>query len=236
MRATDFMSRPVATVAPETPVVEVARLLLERGISAVPVVDAGGLLVGIVSASDLMERPETETVPALPWWERFFKFDQQLAESYARSHGVNAAHVMTRDVEIVGPDAALATVVRRMARRGIHRVVVIEEGRPVGILSRSDVLRAILAAGPAMRASEKDREIRAALVAALHEQPWFRLDDRDVQVFDGYVTFLGRVGTPEEQTALEVAAMNVPGVRGVRDATVAESEIDPLFPWCDTAA
>ena len=94
MLASDVMTTTVVTVEPQTPVRELARLLLEHRISAVPVVDKHSGVVGIVSEGDLMRRPESGTERASSWWLEFLANEEQQAHEYLKSHGLRARDVM----------------------------------------------------------------------------------------------------------------------------------------------
>src|SRR5690606_29833949 len=107
MKARDVMVRNVVTVTPDAPVETVAKLLLERHISAAPVVDATGKLVGIVSENDLMRRPESGTERRRSWWLEMFTSTEVLAAEFTRSHARKTSDVMTRKVITATPDTPL---------------------------------------------------------------------------------------------------------------------------------
>src|SRR5215468_1799382 len=98
MNARQVMTRPVTTIPADATVYAAAKILLGSGISAAPVVDADGRMIGIVSEADLMNRPETGTVPAKSWLQQLLSDSSELARDYIRSHSHHAADVMTRDV------------------------------------------------------------------------------------------------------------------------------------------
>lgn len=224
MLARDIMHGPVISVDRDTPVADIARLLIDKRISAVPVVDDNGDLAGIVSEEDLIHRERAGTEIGRPWWLRIFANDQVLADDYVKSHGMRAADVMTTEVISVPEDAPLLKIVELMAKNRIRRVVVRDGNRPVGMISRADVLRAVDEIEQTRQSTDRDREIRTLLLTELRKQPWFRLQDQDVSVAGGVVTYRGVVGTPSEQAALRVAAEAVPGVVRVMDLTLAESD------------
>ena len=135
-----IMTREVVTVHPETPVGEIVRMLLDRDYRALPVVDSDGVLVGIVTNRDLVERgglsARVELLSALGG----AALERELASSGARER--IAADVMTREVAWVAPDEALKQAAHLMAERHIKRLPVVDQAkRLVGILSRVDVLR-----------------------------------------------------------------------------------------------
>ena len=158
MNAGDVMTPEVATVTPDTPVLKVVQLLLSRGISAVPVVDEAGALVGIVSEGDLLHRVELGTEKRHGGWRAFFTGTATLAGEYVRSHGTVARDVMTRDVISTSPATKLAEVAELMEQRRIKRLPVLDNGRLVGIVSRANLLRAFASqqagAAPAVTADD----------------------------------------------------------------------------------
>ncbi len=219
MRAGDVMTADVVTVGPEAWVGEIARLLLEHRISAVPVVDAAGRLVGIVSEGDLVRRAETGTLPRRAWWLDLLTDPAVEAREYVKTHGRRAADVMTRGVVTVGVDTPLEDVARLLERHRIKRVPVVRAGRVVGIVSRADLIRA-LAVRPIERRTAvvaDDRTVREAVLAVLRAQPWWVGTYRQVTVVDGVAHLWGLVRSPAERDAMRVAAESVPGVRGVED-------------------
>jgi len=142
MQACDIMTPDVLTVRPDTGLAELVRLLLERRISAVPVVEDGAV-VGIVSESDLLRRPELGTAPARPRWLLLFGFAERDAAAYTKTHGRTAGEVMSQPVISVAEDAAVEEVARLMDRHRIKRLPVLRDGRLVGIVTRSDLVRAL---------------------------------------------------------------------------------------------
>ena len=218
MLAKDVMTRRVVTVAPETPVPEVARLLLDRRISAVPVVDAGGRLLGIVSEGDLIRRPEIVGGRRRSWWLSLLSGGERDPAEYVRTHGGQAADVMTREVVVVAEDTPVGDIARLLEERRIKRVPVVRRGKLVGIVSRADLLRGLASARPRPRASRPtDRAIRERLVKRLEREPWVPLGQINVIVTDGVVHLWGLVDSAEQRRALQVAARDTAGVRRVED-------------------
>ena len=224
MNAEDIMTLKVISVTPETLVGELAALLFAHHISAVPVVD-GGRLVGIVSEADLLHRYEIGTDWVLDgdrWWKRLFRIDRS-PEEYVRSHARHVRDIMTREVATVAPDTCLAEVATLLEQRRIKRVPVVQEGRLVGIVSRSDLVQAL---ATAKRADWKtgpltDEAIRRLVLAELRRQPWWRMDWSNVTVQEGVVTYAGLIEFENERIAARVAAETVPGVRGIVDRRLA---------------
>ena len=194
MKAQDVMAAPVVTVAPETPVPEIAALLIERQISAVPVVD-GGAVVGIVSEGDLLRRGETRTERRRPGWlEMLLNRDIQAA-GFVKEHGTCARDVMTADVVAVAPDTDLAEIARILERRRIKRVPVIDKGRLVGIVSRANLLRGLVAYrhSPAGLDAKSDPDLARAVEERLSREAWIDLSRMNIVVTGGVVHLWGAI-------------------------------------------
>jgi CBS domain-containing protein len=220
MQAKDIMSTPVITVGPQTPVHEVAALLVKQGISGVPVLDEGRL-VGIVSEADLMYRHEigTERDPATDaWWVRLFGVDRSPSR-YVRSHATKSEDIMTRKVVSVVESTPLTEIAALFMSRRVRRVPVVRAGTVVGIISRANLVRALATQqqSPCGEQPESDDAIRSKLLVELESQPWWRSDWSSVTVSNGVVRFVGLIDSQDERDAARVAAENVPGVRRVED-------------------
>ena len=161
MRAIDVMTPNVITVDPDTSVQSLAALLSERGVSGAPVVDAGGTMIGIVSEGDLLHRSELGTERRdqrrHSWWLEHFA--SGLARDYVKSHGRTVKDIMTRDVVTVTEETDLAEVATLLETHRIKRVPVVREGKIVGIVSRSNLVRALGAAlgSPCIRRHHRRR-------------------------------------------------------------------------------
>jgi CBS domain-containing protein len=219
MRAVDVMTTGVISVQPDASIGEVAKLMLERRISGLPVIDGAGKLVGIVSEGDLLRRVEADTERRRPRWLEMFATNTTLAAEYVKSHAKRVADVMTAPVVTVRDDAPLAEIADLLETKRVKRLPVVRDGKVVGIVSRSNLLQAI-ASGAAAAASQPpkdDRAIREALVKELERQKWAAPGDSNIVVNDGVVHLWGFVMSQTERTALRVAAETIPGVRSVED-------------------
>ena len=219
MRAADVMTADVVAVGPETSVEEIARLLLQHRISAVPVIEAGRLL-GMVSEGDLMLRAEAGGTKRRPWWLAMLSDSAVLARDYVKTRGHRAADVMTPGVVTIGEDAPIEEVARLLARREIKRVPVVREGRVVGIVSRADLVRALASrSAPApVRMPTDGRALRERVLAAMRAEPWWAGGGHaSVVVEDGVVHLWGTAPSPAERTSMRAVAGSVPGVRAVED-------------------
>ncbi|ATJ83586.1 CBS domain-containing protein [Halomonas beimenensis] len=216
MRAADVMTPNVITVSPDSEVREIASLLLEHGISAVPVVDGQDHLLGIVSEGDLIRRIENEDEGARSWWLRLFSTGDEAAD-YVRTHGRLAGEIMTPNPITVDEDAPLHEIAQLLEKRRIKRVPVVREGRVVGIVSRSNLLRGFSVEAPATQASGDDREIRDAILQEVDKHTGVMVERLNVIVAEGKVQLWGLVDSKEQRWAVQVAAENTPGVKAVEN-------------------
>lgn len=219
LTARDLMTPDVVTVPPETPVIAVARLLAERGISAVPVVDKEGKVRGIVTEGDLVRRLAGEEDRPMSWLRSVFTDPGLMAERYARTHGGTAEEVMSEDIVSAGEAESAAHIAHVMEDRHVRRVLVLENGRLRGIVSRADLLRALVAPPAAAGGDLSDERIRAAVLAAMRKEPWADTFYTLVEVNNGVVEFHGFMRTEQVKRGLKVLAEQVPGVKGVVDNT-----------------
>ena len=208
------MTRRVVTVMPDTGVREVARILLSNRISAVPVVDAGGSVIGMVSEGDLVRRTETGINVRRSWWLSLLADDR--AEAFVKSHGTRARDVMTREVVSVSENASLEEVATLLERHRIKRVPVVHDGKLAGIVSRANLLHGLVARRAAAAPSGGDAAIRATIMDALGEIgiPTHLLN---VVVSDGTAHLWGATESETERRAVRVAAETAPGVKHVED-------------------
>lgn len=230
MQAKDVMTAPAVTIDPDTQVYDIAQLLLERHISAVPVV-VDGQIVGMVSESDLLHRHEIGTdrsAAELPWWKRLLGVNGAPAE-YVKSHGRRARDIMTAKIVAVSEETSLAQLAALFDAHRIKRIPVLRGTQLVGIVSRANLVRALALQARSAAASHAstDESIRSALLAELVQQPWWRPVSSTVSVTDGVVRYLGLVESDSERQAARVAAENVPGVRRVEDHRL--QALDMLF-------
>jgi CBS domain-containing protein len=146
MKARDVMVSPVITVKPSSSVKEVAKIFLERRISAAPVVDDQGKLIGIISEGDLMHRAEAGTERHRSWWLRLLTAEETLAAEYVKAHARKVADVMTRDVITTGPETPLHEIAVLLEKNSIKRVPIVQNGQLIGIVSGANLIQAVASA------------------------------------------------------------------------------------------
>jgi len=219
MRAIDVMTSEVVTVSDNASVAAVAKLLAERSISAVPVVDAANRVIGMVSEGDLLHRTETGTERRRSWWLDMLASTNQLAGDYIKSHSGLVKDVMTRDVISASDTTPVADIAIALETNLIKRVPVLRDGKLVGIVSRANLVRALATSGdqPSSDTEIDDLSIRDKLLAELKAQRWAEVSPANVTVKDGVVHLWSSYLSEQEKRALIVAAENTPGVRRVED-------------------
>jgi len=227
MLASDIMTTNVITVGPQAAVTEIARTLISRNISAVPVVDENQSVVGIVSEGDLLRRPENNTDNRRSWWLNIFASEEDEARSYAKSHGQTAADVMTDGIISVGEDTPVGQIAGILEKKHIKRVPVLRDGKLVGIVSRANLLHGLASAKSSATPtpSTDDRSIRQTLIASLEGEGWVSHGALNVVVTDGVVELWGWVESDQERKSLIIAAKNVEGVKTVED------HLGSVAPW-----
>lgn len=217
--AKDIMTSPVISVRPDSTVDEVADILLSHGISGVPVIDRGELL-GIVSEGDLIRRAEIGTaLRGRSWWLRFFSNNAAQAEGYVKSHSTHVTDVMTRQVATAAESTSIVEIAALLEHNRIKRVPVLRDGQVVGIVSRANLVRALVVARKRSRtpAWHDDDSIRRRILDALRSESWPLTGSPDVTVANGVVTFWGTYLSEQERKASLILAENTAGVRAIDD-------------------
>jgi CBS domain-containing protein len=222
MKARDVMVSPVITVKPSSSVKEVATTLLERRISAVPVVDDQGKLVGIISEGDLMHRSEAGTERQRSWWLLGWTGDETLAAEYVKAHARKVADVMTRNVITATPETPLHEIAALLERNSIKRVPIVKDGQLVGVVSRANLIQAVASTSKELEIPLSDTTIRDKLLAHLTSQEWAHTSLLNVTVSGGVVNLWGITNSDAERMAIRVAAESAPGVCDVNDNLVTQ--------------
>jgi CBS domain-containing protein len=213
------MTAPVLAVRPDTDVQDIAALLLECRISAVPVVDEGGRVQGIVSEGDLINRADAGTRHRRSWWLEMLNGPQEQARDYLRAHGQHAEDVMTRDVVATSEDAPLPEIAALLEKHHVKRVPVLRDGKLVGIVSRANLLQGFAMSAPTWPMLQDDRQIRVALKKAL-TQAGLPMHQVNVTVNNGAVRLWGWIDAEVQRQAARAAVESTPGVERLEDNLV----------------
>lgn len=215
MKAHDVMVSPVITVRSSATLREVARLLLEKRISAVPVVDDHGKLVGMVSEGDLLHRAEIGAERRRSHWLAMFDAQHVLATDFIKSHARKVADVMARPVIVAKPDTPLHELATMMERHGVKRIPIVRDGALVGIVSRANLVQAVATAGVELDIPVSDNAIREDLMKRLRHESWTQAARLNATVKNGVVSLWGEADSETERKAIRVAAETTPGVVAV---------------------
>ncbi len=216
MQAADIMTVDVIAAAPNMTVREVAKIMIDRGVSALPVINEDAQIVGIISEGDLIRRAETGTEIKASWWLDLLTSAQTLQERFLKSHGMNVSDVMTHDPITVAPDTPIAEIATTLEQHRIKRVPVVADGKVIGIVSRANLLHALASVKiPQSPGTADDRALREAVWEIISNEPGLKSVLVNVTVSDGEVRLWGAVRSDTEEKALVVAARTVPGVKSV---------------------
>ena len=146
LTAGEIMTKPIVTARPDTPLRTVIRQMLQGGFSGMPVVDADGRAIGMVTEGDFLRWSE-EADPRARWWLNMLADGYDLAENFLqeiKDQHARVQAVMVQDVVGVSADTPVRDVAKLLAERHVKRVPVLEDGRPIGIITRRDLVRAML--------------------------------------------------------------------------------------------
>jgi len=213
------MTPDVISVTARDTVLEAARMMLQNRISGLPVVDASGRLVGMVTEGDFLRRGEIGTERQRPKWLEILLGPGRMADEYVRSSGRKIEDVMTSDPVTVSEEDSLETVVELMERRHIKRLPVLRDGKMVGIVSRANLMHALVSLARDIETpAGGDAAIRDRILAAVAKQPW--APRINVVVKNGVVELWGTITDERERQGCIVTAENVAGVREVHDHLV----------------
>ncbi|WP_169982310.1 CBS domain-containing protein [Microbispora sp. H10836] len=228
MKVRDVMTSEVASVNGSTPFRDVAEVLIAHEVSAVPVVDGEGHVIGVVSEADLLRKEEFR--------EQFYRegyrppLRARLREAVGhgasrtqeRAHGVTAAELMSAPAVTTWPYTSVVSAARQMSRHGVKRLPVVDdEGVLVGIISRHDLLKVLARAD-----ADIAREIREDVIGNCL---WADLSGVEVSVSEGVVTLTGALERRSQARVLTRMVERTNGVIGVVDRL--EWKDDDAGPW-----
>ncbi len=227
----DLMTRHVVSVRTTTPLKEVARLLIDWRISGVPVIDDDGRVIGIVSEADFLIKEEGPDELPHRSLSRVRGEGRSRRIAKAKQAAVVAGEAMTSPAITIGPETPISRAAAMMTSHHVNRLPVVENGRPVGIVTRADLVRAYVRSDEDLTTTIRSEVIRRIL--------WLDPAGFRVEVHDGIASVEGRVERRSTAEMIERAIAFVPGIVDVRatipwsidDRDVAPSELDPIFPF-----
>ena len=230
MYASDIMTTDVATVPPDMSVQQIARLMADKKISGVPVVSPGQGVLGMVSEADLLRRAEigTDLIPAR--WADMYTKPAEMARAFSKSHGVKAHDIMARPVVSVQHDTELKAVADTLDRHAIKRLPVMKDDKLIGIIARSDLVRAFGQMTPSSAGDVhlSNGIVHKAITDAMRGMAWLDTSYINTTVKDGVVRISGFVQSKDHQDAMRILAEEVPGV----DRVETDLEVGmPTLTW-----
>ena len=221
LQARDIMTRDVATVEAGTSVRDLALIMTEKHISGVPVVDSDNNIIGIVTEADLLHRVETSTEKKSAWWLRLFADSEALAREFSKAHGRTVGDIMTRNVIAVPENATLDMIADAFDNHRIKRVPVVRDTQLVGIVSRGDIVRALLRLTGVVQAQaspQTDRQqLRQKILDKVRAQPWVNSGLINVIVRDESVELWGNTETEDQRRAVRILVEEIPNVGVIED-------------------
>lgn len=226
----DVMTARVFTVRPETPLKEVAQLLIERGVSGVPVVDEAGTVLGVVSEGDFLVKEQGATEIRHRRLARLFGESAEVQAQLGKVAARTAGEAMTAPAVTVSPETAIRDAAALMTRRSVNRLPVVEHGRLAGIVTRADLLRAYLRSDQELEQVVRDEVVMRML--------WLDPASFDITVRNGEATIAGRVERRSTAEIVESSIRMVPGIVAVHadikwsmdDRDLQPAERDAVFP------
>jgi CBS domain-containing protein len=229
VQVSDIMTRELISVAPDESIDAAIDRMLAHHISGLPVIDNAGRLVGILTEGDLLRRPEIDTQRERSNWRDAFVGKRGTARKYVHTHGVRVKDVMTLDPAVVAEDTSLDEVARLMETRDIKRLPVTRQGTVIGIVSRADLIRALVAHHrEARRAATDEKLIREQILEDIAAQDWAAGVVVDVSVRNGTADLWGTVLETEQAEALRALVESTPGVQQVDAYLTCNGEVVSL--------
>lgn len=220
MLARDVMTTPVISVTPATRTRDAIELMLAHHLSGLPVLDEEGMLIGILSEGDLIRRSELGTEKHRSRFIAFILGPGRAAHDYTKSHARFVRGVMTQEVIAVAEDTPIEEIVGLMERHAIKRMPVMRGEDIIGMVSRSDLLRALVAASRKREETVTDEAIKERILAEIAKEEWAPANSVGVMVKDGTVVLTGTIFDARQRPALRVVVENTPGVKKVHDRLV----------------
>jgi CBS domain-containing protein len=223
MKAADVMVPTVVTVGPDASVQDVARVLLSNRISALPVVDPDGAIIGMISEGDLINRTDTETAHRKSWWLTALSSNDALASEYITTHSRRVSDIMTRDVITARPETPISEIAALLEKHGIKRVPIVQDNKLIGIVSRANLIQGLASLKAKVPQSHSDdAAIRDDIMRKLRDERWSRPGLLTVTVHDGTVDLWGTVESETEKKAVGVLVEVTSGVRAINDNLIVE--------------
>jgi len=146
LKAKDIMTKEVISVSADTGVEELARLFVEKGVSAMPVLDVRGGLRGIVTETDLVERDKPLHIPtviSLFDWVIYLESEKSFRDEVKRISARKVGDICRTEVVTCTPETSVGEIASLMVERKVHLIPVVEQDRVVGVVARLDIIRSM---------------------------------------------------------------------------------------------
>lgn len=226
----EIMTKPVQTVRQDAPLKDVARLLTEHRISGLPVVDAGGAVVGVISEADLLMKAQGADAIHHRRFARLFGEGRESVVQLAKLSAVTAGEAMTTPAITIGPDRRVTAAASVMVAKQVNRLPVVDDGRLVGIITRADLVRAYVRSDDELARTIRDDVLLRIL--------WLDPSTFTVKVESGVATIGGWVERRSNAEMIDRAVRMVPGIMDVRssvtwaldDRRAPTLPVDPFIP------
>jgi CBS domain-containing protein len=217
MRAHQIMTKDVISVAPHASILDAAKIMLRCHVSGLPVLDADGKVLGVVSEGDFLHRTEIGTARKRSSWLEIFVGPGSAADDFVHEHGRKVEDVMTSNPVTVEEETPLDELVRLMEKHHIKRLPVRRGKTLVGIVTRSNVIQAVASmAAEIPDPTADDDHIRERITRAVDATDWCPIGFQ-VTVRNGVVHLHGLIIDQHSRRAAVVAAENTAGVKQVHD-------------------
>lgn len=173
MKIRDVMTRRVISVAPDASILDAARLMLQHNVSGLPVVNATGQVVGIISEHDLLrQRKDDDGQEGPHWLELMIEKGDLAATQAARFHDRRVSEAMTVDPVVVAPTSSIREACRLIEERGVKRLPVVQNNKLVGIIARADLVRTFAKASEGFAATPTPDVSISERLRELERQNW----------------------------------------------------------------
>ncbi|HEY7522317.1 MAG TPA: CBS domain-containing protein [Candidatus Limnocylindrales bacterium] len=200
----DLMTRDVVTVEAATPIREVARVLAEERLSGLPVVDPEGVVLGVVSETDLVVKTAARVPSHRGPLDRILEATPVASERRTKRVARTAGDAMTAPPITIEPSVPMAQAASIMTARHVNRLPVVEDGKLVGIVTRADLVRAYVRSDEELARTIREDVIRLML--------WLDPSPFSVHVIDGVASIRGRVERRSTAEMIESSVAMVPGL------------------------
>jgi CBS domain-containing protein len=207
MRVREVMTEDVLTIGPEAPLKDVAKILVEHGVSGLPVCDIEGHVVGVISEGDILYKEHDPTEGHVGGPLGWFVDGSPNVRGAAKAQAITAGKAMTSPAVTIPPYESVAQAARVMCERRVNRLPVVKGGKLVGIVTRADLVRAFTRSD-----AQVERELREDVLA---RTMWVEPGRVELEVRNGAVTLTGRLHRRTDAELLDRLAARVPGVLSV---------------------